>query len=261
MPKTFKAFLLLTLCLLTYSQDNSAFTLKSFGSGPIAVEFETKSDIAEIIVDHDSNIGISINNQNIIDYDRETDSLTLPSEVVEVKGNLEANDTKYLQILYDNVNQWKLYTFEDFQGVVSGWNSTAVSSCPPSSNKFLGGNCNFAGINVTNKWSSLPAHRMVKVTFNFHFLDDWNGESGYVLLNDNIYWQNSYSWCDSVLPWYCKKFGINACGNEYPDNMAQAGEFIVPHEKSSLTLTFGSNLNGDPCMASWGIDDVSIYLI
>ena len=35
---------------------------------------------------------------------------------------------------------------------------------------------------------------------------------------------------------------------------------VVPHLNSNVTITFGSTLKSDPCDASFGIDDVMIYV-
>jgi hypothetical protein len=74
-------------------------------------------------------------------------------------------------------------------------------------------------------------------------------------------WQYSYNWCNKVLPWLCKKYGVYACGLAFPDLLAQPIEFITRHNEESLTLKFASTLAQDPCMASWGIDDVQVYIL
>ena len=96
---------------------------------------------------------------------------------------------------------------------------------------------------------------------NWFFIDEWEGESGIIKIDNKIVWQQAYAWCESVLPWYCKKFGINSCGNEYPDKIGQFVQFSTKHDSDEVTLSFSSTLIKDACKSSWGIDDVTIYLI
>ncbi len=44
--------------------------------------------------------------------------------------------------------------------------------------------------------------------------------------NGATVWSDEYKWCDKVMLWYCKKFGINACGAEYPDRLSVPIDFI-----------------------------------
>jgi len=64
-----------------------------------------------------------------------------------------------------------------------------------------------------------------------------------------------------MLPWVCKKFGVYACGTEFPDKLSHPVEFTGKHHSSELTLAFSSTLDVDPCTASWGIDDVQVYIL
>lgn len=64
------------------------------------------------------------------------------------------------------------------------------------------------------------------------------------------------------MPWRCTKFGINVCGSQTPDQLNQYYEVTLPHEDSSMFLEFSATLvTKDACTASWGIDNVSIYIL
>lgn len=58
------------------------------------------------------------------------------------------------------------------------------------------------------------------IKFNFHFIDDWNGETAFAKIDSNIFWTESYNWCEKIMPWHCKKYGIDVCGKETPDRMS-----------------------------------------
>jgi len=57
------------------------------------------------------------------------------------------------------------------------------------------------------------------IKFNFNFLDEWNGEVGYTKLDGRVIWTQYHKWCEKLMPWYCKKYGIDSCGSELPDKM------------------------------------------
>ena len=78
--------------------------------------------------------------------------------------------------------------------------------------------------------------------------------------NNNTVWTDTYKWCDKVMQWRCRKFGINACGADYPDRMSVPIDFTANHNSEEFRIEFGSNLNKSACEASWGIDDVAIYI-
>ena len=129
-------------------------------------------------------------------------------------------------INFDGTDQWTMFVFEDFQGSAAGWSKEKLSVCGTNDNMFLGGNCNFAGDDVSKKYINIPNHSMIRITANFHFFDKWEGEEAFMYLNNRPVWSDSYKWCDKVMLWYCKKFAINACGGEYPDRMSVPIDFI-----------------------------------
>jgi hypothetical protein len=99
------------------------------------------------------------------------------------------------------------------------------------------------------------------IKFNINFIDEWEGETLYAKIDDQIFFTQSYNWCEKLIPWYCKKYNINVCGrDDISDTMAFPVLFVGEHDQESLKLTVGSNLKKKPCDASWGIDDVQIYI-
>ena len=158
-----------------------------------------------------------------------------------------------------SVPQWKLVALEDFQGIVSGWSRSDISNCGNSPNLFLGGYCRFAGTS-TSKAFTLPMHAQVRVKFNVHFIDRWDGESVAARLDGLVHWTQSHSTCPNVLTFTCTQYGLSMCGGDYPDKLAQAVEFVSTHTAPTATLEFMSNSGRNSCDGSWGIDDVEIYV-
>lgn len=50
----------------------------------------------------------------------------------------------------------------------------------------------------TTKTFTLPAHTHVRVQARVHFIDNWQGESVYLKVGDNLVWTQSHFWCDQV---------------------------------------------------------------
>ncbi len=143
----------------------------------------------------------------------------IPSVKVEADLNLQMTypDSK---LIFDNSEQWVMIEYDDFQGSALGWNKEKFSVCGSNDNMFLGGHCNFGGEEVFKVFNNLPAHNMIKITANFHFIDKWEGEEAFMSIDKVPVWTDTYEWCDKVMQWYCKKYSINACGAEFPDRLA-----------------------------------------
>jgi hypothetical protein len=167
------------------------------------------------------------------------------------------DDTHYT---IDGVDQWTLISYDDFQGNAMGWSKEKLSTCGTNDNMFLGGYCNFGSEDVHKNYTNMPKHSYIRITANYHFFDNWEGEEGFMYFNDRPVWKENYKWCDKVMMWYCKKYAINACGAEYPDRLSVQVEFISEHNEDSFKLGFGAFHNKTSCDASWGIDDIAIYI-
>mmetsp|Transcript_6771 Transcript_6771/g.925 ORF Transcript_6771/g.925 Transcript_6771/m.925 type:complete len:94 (+) Transcript_6771:277-558(+) len=92
--------------------------------------------------------------------------------------------------------------------------------------------------------------------FNYHFIDQWEGEAGFAKIDGKTFWTENYKWCEKLMPWFCKKYGIDVCGNDTPDRLSYQVAYTGHHNNAELKLNIGSNLNRNPCEVSWGIDDV-----
>jgi hypothetical protein len=174
-----------------------------------------------------------------------------------VHGNLYATYETSFETY--NVKQWKLAALEDFQGKMNGWSKQDISNCGSNPDIFLGGHCKFAGTYVSKSFQ-LPSHTEVTVKVNFHFIDKWEGESAYMKIDGRSVWAQAYSACIRLHSSTCQLYGVNVCGGDYPDRISYPVEFTGKHSESSISLEFGSNIEKDPCEASWGIDDVEIYI-
>merc|ERR1711865_1024964 len=91
----------------------------------------------------------------------------------------------------DGVRQWKLVKQEQFDVSAEGWSNTSTTAC--GGYQMLGGYRMFAGGEVKKTFENLPAHKMLRVVANFHFIDAWTGEYAYSRVDDNYVWTDTYS--------------------------------------------------------------------
>ena len=105
--------------------------------------------------------------------------------------------------------------YETFDNEPYGWSNTGVSSC--GGHNMLGGYGKFSGMEVTKEFPDIPRHSHVRVVFNYHYIDSWNGENSFFRANvgrDNAMeylWNDRYDFSRGAN-------GLNICGNIYPEN-------------------------------------------
>lgn len=176
----------------------------------------------------------------------------------------------------------------------SGWSRHIIQQC--DNGKFLGGYCAFGGKETVYKIiRDLPNHSMLRLKLNFHFLDKWEGEYAYIMVDDDVVWSLNHRYCRRLFKSQCK--GINVCGDEaYSDTIGHLVDITIPHgekgldgkrratydagnnnnngndsnsntrsidennTRSTVNITVGSSLNkrASTCLHSWAIDDISV---
>lgn len=231
-----------------------------------------------------STISSLIITENLItDFIRSSDGeLVIQGNVVLI-NEIESENLKIIfdqkgnSFSSDDVKHWIIINHDDFesQDSLKDWSDKRVNICSKekirkgkyqnqnidneisslTTNHFLGGHCNFAHEEVIKEYKNLPKHSRIKISANFHFIDDWKGEFGYLKVDDKIVWSKSNH--------SKKNEGVSIpsfCGSYFSDLMSQNIEVIIPHQKSSFKLSFGSNIKNNPCNQSFGIDDVIIYV-
>lgn len=265
LTQTFNLFLFISFLLLTINfshQKSTTFQILSSEKETADLNFVSSDGTTKysFINYNNGTSAITSNNTNLILMDTNNNiefntPLEVDSPIIDFLMTYENSEYKI-----ENEKQWTLVYLDDFQGSSTGWSKEKLSTCGTNDNMFLGGHCNFAGTEVYKIFTGLKPHSMIRITANFHFFDKWEGESAYMKFNNNTVWTESYQWCDKVMQWRCRKYGINACGADYPDRMGVPIDFTAVHDSSSFRIEFGSDLNKSACEASWGIDDVTIYI-
>eukprot|EP00371_Babesia_bovis_P002354 XP_001611001.1 hypothetical protein [Babesia bovis T2Bo] len=148
-----------------------------------------------------------------------------------------------------DVKQWTLREIDLFGPRESNnWMPGNISTCGRSGDYFLGGPCQLSNGRVHRYYFNLPEHTEVRLTGRIHFFDQW---------------EESHNWCPSLSNTECIKYGIDSCGQEYPDRLSPPKvhfDVFKHHTRESMALEINSNIEGNPCEASWGIDDIALYL-
>jgi hypothetical protein len=193
----------------------------------------------------------------------ETGIIRSPTNTITIDGNLvlggsNAGASSFLatEVIIGGVKQWRLLYHDDFEPDVEnsdGWDVAARGICGPESKDwFLGGHCKTATENATKTYEKLPIHTQLRVKARVHFLDQWDGEMAFMKVD------GQFMWADSATS---PKQGINICGSSASEaRLSVPVDITLTHSGPSATVSFGSTLQGDPCMHSWAVDDVVLYI-
>ncbi|PFH35806.1 hypothetical protein BESB_054570 [Besnoitia besnoiti] len=219
----------------------------------------------KLSVDNDD-LFLSGSHASLMSADAATDTLNFGSHTIindglAVDGPITSNDLTEWWL-------WSLNTFDTY-ALEGFWTPQEFSTCGTNGDHFLGGHCKFAAMKATGTYLNLPRHSNVKIRARVHFFDQWTGQSVYMKLRNTIVWTGT-----KANPRDCRRFtaplssqdcanrGVDVCGHSYPDTLSKSLEVAVPHSAPFLAITFGSTFadGADPCTASWGVDDIAIYL-
>ena len=195
--------------------------------------------------------------------------------------------------------QWKMVVEENFpRGGVTKWFDadkmpvTEASTCSrnvdETSDYFLGA---FGHAGVSKTFESLPAHEHVRITARVHFLDMWVGDLlSLKAAGGKVRWSKAHWFCTSTPEKSCQpgaigSGSIDACLDpNFSDTLSVGVDVEFEHVKTSLDVLFEGHLANDvvcskpedcsdsgfdcnqgtgTCVnqkATWGIDDVRIYV-
>jgi hypothetical protein len=186
------------------------------------------------------------------------DSLLIQTDLI-ISSGVTASTLEVPSFLVQDVKQWQLAEHDDFEDkeLIKGWSSTDTSDTDGlifAANTYLGGHCKTSVKSLSKVFYGLPEHNHIKIQAKYHMLDQWNGEFGYLKANNDIVWSQS-----GKTPSH--KSAFNFGGSEVADPKYNALiDVTIPHSENSIKLEFGSSLEKDACEASYGIDDVMIFV-
>ena len=156
------------------------------------------------------------------------------------------------KLVISQVDQWGLIHFDVFEYTeAEGWSNNTVTSC--GGVRMLGGYCQFSAGTTWKEFENLQEHSYIRIKAVWHFIDEWQGETGFIQLGTSagvvIVWALTYDVTANNGP-------IDMCG----DQDVGEGKFVFPHDTSDLVVVFGTTLEEQPCEKSWGISGLEIYI-
>eukprot|EP00298_Acanthocystis_sp_HF-20_P028650 c7441_g1_i1.p1 GENE.c7441_g1_i1~~c7441_g1_i1.p1 ORF type:complete len:259 (-),score=106.20 c7441_g1_i1:30-806(-) len=175
---------------------------------------------------------------------------------VTIAGSLNSKGAMRIdgKVNFNGVEQWLLVALENFNLGATGWSNSSTTTCGNPDKMILGGCGKFANGEVSKTYFNLPAHDVIRVKANYHFIDKWGGETAYAKLQDQYVWTDSF---DSQ----ATKSGIDICCSPAPESKYSTPiDVTLPHSDTTLKVAFGSTLTLAPTEQSWGISDVQVYV-
>jgi hypothetical protein len=146
------------------------------------------------------------------------ESISSPTGVITIQGDLVLNNdisadtlnVKSTSFIVQDVKQWSLREHDDFESnnSLDGWSDKRTNKCKNGKNTFLGGHCNFSYNEVHKLYKNLPSHKSLRVNAAYHMFDSWDGETGYMKIDDVIVWTKKGIHSEK---------GVNICGGDYND--------------------------------------------
>jgi hypothetical protein len=144
---------------------------------------------------------------------------------------------------------WSLVVDEMlFPGNFSGWTIGATTNCGPWA--MLGGYGVISG-GCISKTFSLPAHSQIRIAFDYHFIDSWDGEQGYLEVDGTRRWRRSTYYGGS---------GPNVCGGGWNDRMDYPVDVEFAHSAATTTVRVCSSLDQDAFDESFGFSNFRIWV-
>jgi len=173
--------------------------------------------------------------------------------------------------IVNDVAQWRLVASEDFasngvSGFIQDTQKNALSSLETTivCGVHMVGGVDLTSVQTISKtYQNLPKHDQIMVKAVFNFIDDWQGESGFMQLNTGKNGANSFVWTHS-LDITNHKNNPSMCGEGEGSKskgvlrLSSPIEVATRHTSDEMTVTFGSSLT-EP-LAYYGVSSVEVYV-
>ena len=177
---------------------------------------------------------------------------TLMANSMNVKGVVK----------YGDVPQWRLISHDSFtkNNTSLNWSHDKTTEC--NVHKIMGGYCQTSTKQITKDYENLPDHSQLRVEASFHFLGNWDSDSGYLRYEnpDADKKTDNYLWVQQCKNQKSPLVNINLCSNIPTCKLASPISSTISHRGNKIRLIFGSSLLGNSCEQSFGISEVKIYI-
>lgn len=163
-------------------------------------------------------------------------------------------------IKFNNTNQWKLFVHDNFYKNETSldWNHDKTTRC--NYYYIMGGHCQISTKELIKEIKNLPIHSQIKIEATYHFIGNWDSNTGYLKLDHINGNQNEpkYVWSQRCQNSKTRPL-VNLCPYEVC-KIASPINVTINHTDSIIRLIFGSTLERGSCEQSYGIGDVKIYI-
>lgn len=125
----------------------------------------------------------------------------------------------------------------------------------------LGGYCQLSFGEISKVFGGLPDHSIIRITANYHFIDAWAGETGFMRTDTGKDNEMVYKWTE---PYDSAQASgsINVCGARYGEGKFSSPiDISFPHVDKTLKIAFGATIDQDPCDESYGISNLNIFIM
>ena len=173
------------------------------------------------------------------------------------RGNTGLDWTLVEGMFKRNEGGWTLILRNDMKNDLDpGWDPPDLSVCG-SWGTMLGGYELTSDEEITNDlfMGGVP-HNQLHVSMTYAAIDKWNGDTGYVELDGTAIFDEAIDNSDSADGQVC---GSEGGGNNTKDSQHSV-DAIVGHTSESVLIVAGSTLNGSASAASFGIDEVEVWI-
>ena len=234
--------------------DIAAFTITGPPGGEASLLFTADTKSLELKLDSNGDFTIQNAQSEVLAFNQSHNQIDIMADVLKTK-NIQFDG----ELLYNNIPQWRLVINENFWSPPTGWSLNEISTC--GGVYLLGGYAILSRGSLQKEFKNLPSHTILRMTADFHYIDSWTGETAYAQLNIGPNKQNEYVWTDRYDSTMAVN-SINVCGARCGE-----GKFTTPidittlHTDDSILVTFGSSADQDPADQSWGISNLSIYVL
>jgi len=161
------------------------------------------------------------------------------------------------------VPQWTMASLDEFSATKpdkAGWfaGDTANPTVKCGGLEILTGPSGSAKVpnldSFSKHFENLPKHSQVRIQATVHFIDDWQGETAYMKVNNHVVWTDSHDQRAS-------RGQFNVCGNKhYPESRFSVPlDITLPHTGSKLKISFGSTLD-KTAIAQFGMSSLTLSL-
>jgi len=194
--------------------------------------------------------------------DEDVISITPAGNVIMRAEHVVAKKVRADSLHLAGVAQWSMVALENFNAIspyASGWFAGDYDT--PTVN--CSGLVIMTGVSESLKvpnmdsfaktYEHLAPHTQVQIKATVHFLDDWQGETAFMKIDNAVVWTEMHDQ-------RATRGTFNVCGRSFPDS-----KFSVPisvtisHSKPQLRVSFGSTLDST-AFAYFGLSSLELYI-